>query len=531
MRAQRVVGLVLMAAGMAPAAAIALSRTDAAPEIPFPVRAVATVLLLFIAPMSARAWAVTSTMPSPVGSVRVMYVLTVFCAAAASVFSYGVVYQGAPLEAKMVAAAMSVWVFVGTLRFAFEAADREAEVRRQMSTSVALFITAFALIVFSVVIDPSGVYAAAPTQYVWGLWVMLLVAVTVPPTLVAAFTTNRGARTRWWMYIPVFLVTVYISLCIGGTGWLTLHPLIAMAVPVPWMATAMTSFVCATVFLTQVSFSVTLLRRFAVVEHDETDQTEDLDVVIHAAPETAVAVVTAPPPVSVPLPIPSRSALADRRRRDRQRAATIFGQAPSGKLLADLRSGVCVYCGDAASHADHIRPLSRGGWHHELNLVSACDVCNTNSKNSKLLVEWAQTNPELVLHGMLTSPLVHAAFAAETHSLTSLHFRYPGSTDFVRAMCEKYGHTDRIMSARISEVAIDREPHKPSGIPLPPIDSANTHPEVDAPEPRQWAAIGRRKANGNTSQTKFPDLHTAWQQWEPSAPELPAPKELELCSA
>lgn len=231
--------------------------------------------------------------------------------------------------------------------------------------------------------------------------------------------------------------------------------------------------------------------------------------------------------------VPQRSAVAIRseRRRRRERGALIPGQEPSRALLDGLRSGTCVYCGSPASHADHIRPLARGGWNHELNLVSACDVCNANSKGAKLLVEWAQKNPELVLHGALTSPLVLAAYQSEVSVLTSLHFRYPGSSQVVRDACVKHGRADLILEERVSEVPLTRAPAQPSGLPLPPIDNDDTVTEANAPQPRQWAAISNRKRGGNVAETTFPNLTKAWDQWKHTLPPRPEIPELELASA
>lgn len=50
------------------------------------------------------------------------------------------------------------------------------------------------------------------------------------------------------------------------------------------------------------------------------------------------------------------------------------------KSLVHQRSGyVCFYCGRGARPhevCDHLLPLSRGGTHHQDNLVTACDPCN-----------------------------------------------------------------------------------------------------------------------------------------------------------
>lgn len=50
----------------------------------------------------------------------------------------------------------------------------------------------------------------------------------------------------------------------------------------------------------------------------------------------------------------------------------------------------CAYCGDHATHLDHVHPLSRGGDDIESNIVPACQTCNL-SKGAKTLAEWAET--------------------------------------------------------------------------------------------------------------------------------------------
>lgn len=89
-------------------------------------------------------------------------------------------------------------------------------------------------------------------------------------------------------------------------------------------------------------------------------------------------------------------------RRARKLAAEVTGPVPVRVYEAIRASGCCVYCGDPAATADHVRPLSRGGWEHESNLVPACKPCNC-SKGAKLLTEW---QPDRVAHGVAHSPIV-----------------------------------------------------------------------------------------------------------------------------
>jgi 5-methylcytosine-specific restriction endonuclease McrA len=78
---------------------------------------------------------------------------------------------------------------------------------------------------------------------------------------------------------------------------------------------------------------------------------------------------------------------------------------------AVIASGPCVYCGDRATTADHVRPLSSGGRHVIENLVPACRSCNS-SKHAALLSAWHRQ--DLVAHAVAVSPVA----AAEWRRLT-----------------------------------------------------------------------------------------------------------------
>ena len=67
-----------------------------------------------------------------------------------------------------------------------------------------------------------------------------------------------------------------------------------------------------------------------------------------------------------------------------------------------LASGPCVYCGNPATTADHVRPLSRGGHEAEYNLVPACSPCNFG-KGARLLIHW---DPVRVAYGIAHSAAV-----------------------------------------------------------------------------------------------------------------------------
>ena len=53
------------------------------------------------------------------------------------------------------------------------------------------------------------------------------------------------------------------------------------------------------------------------------------------------------------------------------------------RLALYLRDGLaCVYCGERVEDGaqltlDHLRPYSKGGTNHEMNLVTACHRCNS----------------------------------------------------------------------------------------------------------------------------------------------------------
>jgi len=59
-------------------------------------------------------------------------------------------------------------------------------------------------------------------------------------------------------------------------------------------------------------------------------------------------------------------------------------------LLRD--DGLCLYCGNAATHVDHIIPVTKGGSHAPSNLASACEHCN-KSKNNRDFMKWYLKQP------------------------------------------------------------------------------------------------------------------------------------------
>jgi 5-methylcytosine-specific restriction endonuclease McrA len=109
------------------------------------------------------------------------------------------------------------------------------------------------------------------------------------------------------------------------------------------------------------------------------------------------------------LPLEARQAQTasqNNARRARKLAVEVAGPVPPEVYEAIRASGPCVYCGQQAATVDHVRPLSRGGWERESNLVPACGPCNF-SKCAKLLTDW---RPERVAYGIAHSPKVAAEY-------------------------------------------------------------------------------------------------------------------------
>lgn len=58
------------------------------------------------------------------------------------------------------------------------------------------------------------------------------------------------------------------------------------------------------------------------------------------------------------------------------------------KAIKELHGNKCAYCGSSGKvEMDHIVPISRGGAHHESNVVPCCRSCNA-SKGDRPLEEW-----------------------------------------------------------------------------------------------------------------------------------------------
>ena len=175
-----------------------------------------------------------------------------------------------------------------------------------------------------------------------------------------------------------------------------------------------------------------------------------------------------------PVPSQRRSSYAERRKL-RLAAATIEGQEPTAALIRELRNSTCVYCASPADHADHVRPIARGGWHHERNLVPACATCNT-TRNASLLVEWMSCEWEKVVGAAARSEKVAEELFHEMCALDNLLIADPlGDAPYRRTGPSPY-----------------------LGSPLPPIYSPITEPDINSKKAQQWAAISRSKASKTT---------------------------------
>jgi hypothetical protein len=66
------------------------------------------------------------------------------------------------------------------------------------------------------------------------------------------------------------------------------------------------------------------------------------------------------------------------------RMPAINTSTPWGKIrhtVLHRDAFICQYCGDAATHVDHVMPRSRGGSDDLANLVAACAPCNFLKRN------------------------------------------------------------------------------------------------------------------------------------------------------
>lgn len=87
------------------------------------------------------------------------------------------------------------------------------------------------------------------------------------------------------------------------------------------------------------------------------------------------------------LPPDKRHTLTHRRRAE---SYGVEHQEYSRTAILARWGHACAYCGQLATHLDHVVPLSKGGADAESNIVPACQHCNL-SKGAKTLEEWAQT--------------------------------------------------------------------------------------------------------------------------------------------
>jgi len=80
------------------------------------------------------------------------------------------------------------------------------------------------------------------------------------------------------------------------------------------------------------------------------------------------------------------------------------------RLAIYLRDGLaCAYCGSGIEEGirlslDHIVPDSRGGDNHELNLVTACDKCNS-SRGNRSVIEFASAVAGYVNRGLTSEEI------------------------------------------------------------------------------------------------------------------------------
>ena len=111
----------------------------------------------------------------------------------------------------------------------------------------------------------------------------------------------------------------------------------------------------------------------------------------------------------------ARARQKNNNRRARQVVAEVAGPVSRTVYATVVASGPCVYCGSPATEVDHVRPLARGGWEHESNLVPACKSCNSG-KHDRLLTEW---RPDRVARAVAVSPAVAAEWARLTGLATA----------------------------------------------------------------------------------------------------------------
>lgn len=92
---------------------------------------------------------------------------------------------------------------------------------------------------------------------------------------------------------------------------------------------------------------------------------------------------------------------AEQYRRRRVREIMALGDsdvtAERWAALVAAWDGCCAYCGKHATRMtqDHVRPLSKGGEHMMMNLLPACQSCNS-SKNGRTVAEWSRYSRLLV---------------------------------------------------------------------------------------------------------------------------------------
>jgi len=74
------------------------------------------------------------------------------------------------------------------------------------------------------------------------------------------------------------------------------------------------------------------------------------------------------------------------------------------KILA-RDSHTCAYCGDTATHVDHIIPVAAGGTDHPDNLTAACARCN-QLKSDKSIAVFSEARTPITPPFSSLSPMV-----------------------------------------------------------------------------------------------------------------------------
>lgn len=94
-----------------------------------------------------------------------------------------------------------------------------------------------------------------------------------------------------------------------------------------------------------------------------------------------------------------RASQAKRRARKRGHEGKPFSSSDIAELF-ELQGGRCNYCALVllpGYHADHIKPLSRGGGNGRDNICLACPSCNRSKHDKLLFTEWVPPIQNILL--------------------------------------------------------------------------------------------------------------------------------------